>query len=261
MNYSIKNKTFIVTGATKGMGFATSNKLLELGANVAMVYRGDQDNAEHQVAGLQDYAEQILLVQADITSADDRQRIVAETLAKFKQINVLVNNAGVAAKAGFLNEDEAGFDHVIDVNLKAPIFLAQLVANQMIKQGQGGSIINFASVSGHRGAAGISYDAAKAGIIRATQTMANALGEYGIRANSISPGTHKTEMNRYHWENNTPLIQQMEAATPLKRSAEAEEIAGTVVYLGSDQSSFTTGTDILVDGGYLSALPGRKDEV
>ena len=128
----------------------------------------------------------------------------------------------------------------------------------MIDQKKGGSIINFSSISGHRGAGGISYDAAKAGIIRATQTMANALGEYGIRVNSISPGTHKTEMNRDHWENETDLYKRLVAITPLRRAAEAKEIAGTVIYLSSDQSSFTTGADILVDGGYLTLLPGRE---
>src|SRR3990167_1713946 len=117
---------------------------------------------------------------------------------------------------------------------------------------------DFSSISGHRGAGGISYDAAKAGIIRATQTMANALGEYGIRVNSISPGTHKTEMNRDHWENETDLYKRLVAITPLRRAAEAKEIAGTVIYLSSDQSSFTTGADILVDGGYLTLLPGRE---
>lgn len=104
---------------------------------------------------------------------------------------------------------------------------------------------------------GISYDAAKAGIIRASQTMANALGKYGIRVNSISPGMYKTQMNRYHWENETELYKNMVSVTALQRGAEADEIAGTVLYLASEQSSYTTGTDILADGGYSSHFPGR----
>jgi NAD(P)-dependent dehydrogenase (short-subunit alcohol dehydrogenase family) len=255
---SMQNKIVIITGATKGMGLASSLRMLEHGANVVMVYCSDTVNAKQVEIKLSSYTNQILLIQADITKVKDRQRILDLTLEKFKQVDVLVNNAGVAAKSGFLKEQEDAYELVLDVNLKSPIFLAQLVAKQMIKQNKGGAIINFSSISGHRGAGGISYDAAKAGIIRATQTMANALGQYGIRVNSISPGAHKTEMNRYHWENETGLYKKLLEIIPLKRMAEAVEITGTVVYLASDQSSYTTGADILVDGGYLSLLPGRE---
>ena len=163
-NYSIGDKVIIVTGATKGMGFASSKQLLKLGAKVVMVYFSDTVNARQIEAELSnDHKSQILHLKADITKAADRQRIVDETLTAFHEINVLVNNAGIPAKASFLKEIEEDFDIVVDVNLKAPIFLAKLVAEQMIKQKKGGSIINFS---------------------------------YAIRANSISPGTHKTEMNR-----------------------------------------------------------------
>ena len=256
-DYQVKNKVVIVTGGTKGMGLASSKQLLKMGANVVMVYHSDIENAQKIESDLDHYHEQMFLIKADITKAEDRLRIINDALKAFNEIDVLVNNAGIPAKANFMKESEVDFDYVMDVNLKAPIFLSKLVAEQMIKQKKGGSIINFSSVCGHRGMGGISYDAAKAGIIRASQTMANTLGKYGIRVNSISPGTHKTEMNRYHWENETELHKSMIAVTALKRAADAEEIAGTVVYLASDQSSYTTGTDILVDGGYLSHCPGR----
>ena len=254
----MKNKNVIITGATKGMGLATAKHLLRLGAKVTLVYSSDQQAAEKVSEELESYKGNILLLQADITDRDNRQRIVNQTIEKFGGIDVLVNNAGVAAKKGFLKTTEEDYDRVLDVNLKAPIFLAQLVAKQMIEQERGGSIINFSSVCGHRGAGVVAYDAAKAGIIRATQSMANTLGLYNIRVNSISPGTHKTEMNRSHWESNSELLQKMNDCSALKRAAEASEIAGTVEYLASDMSSFTTGTDILVDGGFLSYYPGRS---
>lgn len=246
----MKNKTVIVTGATKGMGLACSKAMLALGANVVMVYRGDVETADKVVDELNAFGGKYLL-QADITHPRDRSNIIRETLAKFKKIDVLVNNVGVAATAGFLEESEEAFDAIIDVNLKAPIFLAKLVAKQMIEQNHGGSIINFSSVAGHRAFGGVSYDAAKAGIIRATQAMANTLGKHGIRVNSISPGMHKTEMNRAHWENETDKYKSMVQATALKRAAKADEISGTVVYLATDQSSYVTGTDIVTDGGFL----------
>ncbi|MCH9644488.1 MAG: glucose 1-dehydrogenase [Gammaproteobacteria bacterium] len=257
-DYSLKDKVVIVTGATKGMGLASSKRLLQLGAKVVMVYANDEENANRVLAELDHHKSQILLLQADITNHANRERIVQKTLSTFNAIDVLVNNAGIPVKAGFLKESEEDFDRVVDVNLKAPIFLAQLVAKQMIEQNKGGSIINISSVCGHRGMGGASYDAAKAGIIRASQTMANKLGQYGIRVNSVSPGTHKTEMNRYHWENETDLHKGMMRVTALGRAAEADEIAGTIIYLASSQSSYTTGADILVDGGFLSHCPGRN---
>lgn len=254
---SIQNKVVIVTGATKGMGFACSKQLLSLGAHVVMVYLSDTEQAQKAQRELKPYREQVHVLKADITKPEERQRMLDETLLKFHKIDVFVNNAGVAAQADFLHETSAGFDAVMDVNLKAPIFLAQRVAEIMIEQNQGGSIINFSSVAGHRAFGGISYDAAKAGMLRATQTMANALGPHGIRVNSISPGMHKTEMNREHWENETDAYKNMVGVTALKRPAEAGEISGAVVFLASDQSSYITGTDIIADGGFLSHCPGR----
>lgn len=257
MDYSVKNKVFIVTGATKGIGLGTSMKLLELGAKVVMIYCNDDANANKVAGELVQYKGKMLLIKADISDCNNRSLIVDKTLEKFGVINVLVNNAGIPARASFLKESEEDFDRVVCVNLKAPIFLAQLVAKQMIEQGKGGSIINISSVCGHRAMGGVSYDAAKAGIIRASQAMAIKLGRYNIRVNSISPGMYKTEMNRAHWENETDTHKGMTAATALNRAGNAEEVAGTIVYLASDQSSYTTGVDILVDGGYLSHCPGR----
>lgn len=254
----MKDKVLIITGATKGMGFAVSQHMLNLGAKVSMIYLNDEDNAKQVETQLSNYQGNFQLINADITKSKDRNKIVDDTIDAFTRIDVLVNNAGIPARSGFLKETEDEFDLVLDVNLKAPVFLAKKVAKIMIEKYIAGSIINISSVCGHRAMGGTSYDAAKAGIIRATQTMANTLGKYGIRVNSISPGTHKTEMNRHHWENETDLHKKMLGVTALKRAAEASEIAGTVQYLASEQSSYTTGSDIIVDGGYLSHCPGRN---
>ena len=253
----MKDKVVIVTGAIKGMGFGTAKTLLKKDAKVVLVYRSDDARALQVKEELKSYSANMVLLKADITKAVDREKIVDETLKKFHRIDVLVNNAGVAATQIFLKIEEEEYDKILDVNLKAPIFLAQAVAKQMIAEGKGGVIVNFSSISGHRGTGGISYDASKAGVIRATQTMAAALAEYNIRVNSISPGYHKTEMNRYHWENKTEMHKDAVEQIPLGRASEAEETAGTVIYLASDASSFVTGTDITVDGGYSCVWPGR----
>lgn len=127
-DYSIKNKVIIVTGGTKGMGLASSKQLLKMGAKVVMVYFSDIDNAKKIEAEINCYHDQKLLLRADITNDKDRRYIIDETLRAFQEINVLVNNAGTPSKAGFLKEKETDFDRVIDVNLKAPIFLVKLVA-------------------------------------------------------------------------------------------------------------------------------------
>lgn len=253
----MKDNVIIITGATKGMGYACTVKLLELGAKVILIYRSDEKRAEECAKELQKYSKQTLFIKADISDIKTHDMIIEKTLERFHAINVLVNNAGVAARQSFLKMTEDEYDKILDVNLKGPVFLAQKVAKQMIRQETKGSIINFSSISGHRASGGTSYETAKSALIMATQSIANALGPHGIRVNSISPGFHKTEMNRYHWENNTKLNQSMIAVTALKRAAEAAEIAGTVVYLASSQSSYVTGTDIIVDGGFLAHCPGR----
>ena len=248
-NHSLNNKVVIITGATRGMGLATTKRFLELGSKVVMVYANNTGAATKSLQELEAYKEQTILVQADICHETNRNKIISLAIERFGQIDVLINNAGVATTHGFLKEEEDEYDRILDVNLKAPIFLAKLAAKQMIIQGHGGSIINFASTAGHHGTNAISYCAAKAGLIRATESMAQSLGKFNIRVNSISPGIHCTDMNKYHWENNTERFQKMVANIPLQRAAQADEITGAVIYLASDASSYTTGIDILVHGG------------
>lgn len=253
----MKGKVVIVTGATKGMGFGCAKRLLEEGSKVVFVYANDKDRADQVEELLSGYKNNMLLLKADITVDANREDILNKTIAKFGRIDVLVNNAGVAAKHGFSNIEEKEYDKILDVNLKAPIFLAQIISRKMIEQGDGGSIINFSSISGHRGCNTIAYEAAKAGLIIATQSMAVELGKHKIRVNSISPGYHKTEMNRYHWENQTDLHQNVIKTIPLGDASDAADIAGTVIYLASDLSKYVTGIDIIVDGGYMCVLPAR----
>lgn len=253
----MKDKVVIITGATKGMGLGSAKGMLAGGANVVLVYRNDKKRAKEVEEELSQYAEHMLIIQADVTKRKDRANIVEKTLKQFGRIDVLVNNAGVATTMGFMKVTEDEYDKILDVNLKAPIFLAQLVAEQMIKQGDGGSIINFASISGHRGMGGVAYEAAKSGLIIATQSMSNTLAKHGIRVNSISPGYHKTEMNKAHHANNTELHQELMKIIPLRRAAEAEEMAGPVIFLATDASSYMTGQDIIIDGGYFNLWPAR----
>lgn len=249
MHESINDKVIIITGATRGMGYGVSKKMLELGAKVVMVYKSNTEAAEKAEQELNAYANNLITISADIAETVGREKILTSTLGKFDRVDALINVAGIATTKGFLKESEEQFDSVLAVNLKAPILLAQLVAKQMIEQGDGGCIVNFASTAAHSPGSAVSYGAAKAGLLMATKSIAKKLGEYNIRVNSISPGMIKTDMNRYHWENETELFKGRIEKTPLGRAGEVEDIAGAVVYLLSDAASYTTGIDIMVHGG------------
>ena len=226
-------------------------------AKVVMVYRSDEKRARKCLDELKVYEKNILQLKADISDLKQHQFILEQTLKKFSKVDVLVNNAGVAPKAGFLKMDEVEYDRVLETNLKGPIFLAQKVAKQMIEQKTPGSIINIASTSAYRPENVVSYGPAKMGLVTASKAMASSLGAYGIRVNSISPGTHKTEMNRYHWENKTDVFSQS-TSIPLQRAAEAREITGAVVFLSSEDASYITGIDLIADGGFLLTGPRFK---
>ena len=157
----LKNKVFIVTGATKGMGYAISERLLHEGAKVVLVYRSDEKNAEECSKKLQKYKRDFILVQADVSDLRQHRSIIEKALNKFSVIHALVNNAGVAPRSGFLKMDEEEYDRVLATNLKGPIFLAQAVAQQMIEQKTSGSIINIGSTSAYRPDSVVSYGPAK----------------------------------------------------------------------------------------------------
>jgi 3-oxoacyl-[acyl-carrier protein] reductase len=247
----MKDKVVIVSGGSRGIGAGITRAFYDKGAKVVVNYRNDLQAAMALKEKLNALDERFLLVQADVSASEGRQSLLQQTLAKFNQVDVLVNNAGIAARKKFLKGTEQEFDAIIDTNLKSPIFLAQACAQSMIDKNTKGSIINICSVSGYFANAPVSYSASKAGLLAATKGMALALGEHGIRVNSVTPGTIKSDMNRYYWQDNPDLWQQHTIGMPLKRGGEPKELASAVVYLASDESSYITGIDLQVDGGWM----------
>ena len=224
--FSVEGLVIIITGASGGNGSAISNKLKELGATVI-----DCD-----------------LPKYDITKNEDLERLIAETLKQNGQINGLINCAGVTYGNDLLNYKDEDWDKTYEVNLKAPYQLSKKAAKHM--KATGGSIINITSLNSELGFPNNPpYVATKGGLKQLTKSLAVDLGRHNIRVNNIGPGYIRTNMTKQGWLNNR---EEIEKRTILGRWGEPQDLIGAVVFLLSKASSYITGQDIYVDGGYLA---------
>lgn len=245
-------KTAIVTGGSRGIGRATAKRLGSEGCRVLITARNRPD-LEAASADLDEAGVTAIGLVADVTDPGTHDRIAATVLEQWGRIDVLVNNAGVAEPAPFLEIDRGHWDHLLDVLLTGPCMLAQRCAREMVR-GDGGAIINIASFLGHvSDGPYAAYAVAKAGLIALTRSIATELAGYGVRCNSISPGFVLTSMTEAH--SSPELIDALNTSferIPIRRLLTAEEIAATCAYLASDEASGITGTDLLVDGGLMA---------
>lgn len=248
-------KTAIVTGASRGIGFAIAKQLCTEGYQLVMVATGAREKNAEAIAELEGLGTKVLYVQANIADHDDRLRIVDEAVKAFGRIDALVNNAGVAPKerADLLTMSEESFDRVVGTNTKGNMFLTQAVANQMIRQelinGRRGVIVNISSCSAvvsstNRG----EYCVSKAGVSMLTTLYADRLAPEGILVNEIRPGVIATDMTSTVKEKYNKLID--DGVFPIARWGTPEDIANAVSLLVSDKLMYTTGNYIDVDGGF-----------
>ena len=248
-------KTAIVTGASRGIGFATAKQLCSEGYNLVMVATGTKEKNSDAINELEKLGTEVLYVQVNIANHDDRLRIVEEAVKAFGRIDVLVNNAGVAPlqRADLLTMTEESFDRVIGTNTKGNMFLTQAVANQMIRQdlinGRRGVIVNISSCSAvvsstNRG----EYCISKAGVSMLTTLYADRLAPEGILVHEIRPGVIDTDMTGTVHEKYDRLIAAGEF--PIARWGKPQDIANAVSLLISDKLMYTTGNYIDVDGGF-----------
>lgn len=251
------NQTAIITGASRGIGRAIAIALAREGFNVAVNYARNADAAKEVQKEIEAAGGKALLVQADVSVAADRQRLVDETIRAFARIDLLVNNAGVApdVRADILDASEASFDKLMGINLKGPHFLTQIVARRMIERmsdegKMAPKIITISSVSAYAGSVNRSdYCIAKAGLAMMTQLYASRLAEHGINVYEIRPGVIETDMTGPVKAKYDDLIFNKDL-TPIKRWGRGEDVARAVIAIVKDLLPFSTGEVINVDGGF-----------
>jgi 3alpha(or 20beta)-hydroxysteroid dehydrogenase len=241
-NLRLHGKVAIVTGGARGLGAAYSRALVEAGARVAVTDVLEEDGRA-LAAGLGDRA---MFLAHDVTLAQDWTHVVRATEQRFGPVNVLVNNAGIVHYEPLHTVSEANYRRVIDVNQVGVFLGMQTVHASMLRAGQG-SVINISSVAGLTCFPGvIGYVASKWAVRGMTKAAAVEFGPQGIRVNSVHPGFFETPMNPIPADSPAILGQ------PLPRKALPEELAGLIVFLASDESSYCTGSEFVADGGYTA---------
>lgn len=250
----LKNNVALITGAGSGIGRATALRLSEEGARIVAVDR-NAESGQATVAQIHAQQGEALFVQADVSQEADAQRMVAAALQRYGRLDILFNNAAIQVFGTIPETATSDWDRVMDVNLKG-VYLGCKYAIPPMIEGGGGSIINTASILGLVGDPMLpAYGATKGGIIAMTAAMAQAHGRQQIRVNCICPGDVATPLVLEYFEQQpdpAAARRQVESAYALGRIAEPEEIANAVLFLASDESSFITGTYLVVDGGVTS---------
>ncbi|MBA2937873.1 3-oxoacyl-[acyl-carrier-protein] reductase [Paenibacillus sp. CGMCC 1.16610] len=242
----LTGKVALVTGASRGIGRAIALHLAEHGADVAVNYAGSEAAAEEVVAAIEAMGRKAIKLRADVSSYQESEELVKQTIEKFGKIDILVNNAGITRDNLIMRMKEEEFDQVIATNLKGVFNCVKAVTRPMMKQ-RFGRIINISSVVGVLGNPGqANYVAAKAGVIGLTKATARELSTRGITVNAVAPGFIETDMTD---KLSAEMREQMLKQIPLERLGQPEEIAKVVRFLASDDASYMTGQTLHVDGG------------
>ena len=242
----LENKIALVTGGTRGIGRAIVTALSDAGATVAFSYKSAVTLADELQKERSAQGHRVFAYQADASSAEESARVVDQVVKECGRLDILVNNAGITKDGLLMRMSEADWDAVINNNLKSVFNFTKPAIRHMVSQ-KSGKIINISSIVGVAGNAGqANYAASKAGIIGFTKSVAKELASRNIQVNVVAPGFVETDMTNRLTEEQRKAIRE---AVPLKRTAEAHEIAGVVAFLASSDADYMTGQVICVDGG------------
>ena len=241
-----ERKAAIVTGASRGIGRAAALRLAKMGMNIVFTYNSGIEAAEETKALCEAEGVEVLAVQADVSSSENCDQLVEQTMDAFGRVDVLVNNAGITRDGLIIRMTDEQFDQVIDTNLKGAFYMMRAVSKQMMKQ-RCGRIINISSVVGVMGNAGqVNYAASKAGVIGMTKSLARELASRKVTVNAIAPGMIETDMTAVMSEK---AKEAMKAAIPAGEMGKPEDVAGTIAFLAGEDGRYITGQVICVDGG------------
>jgi NAD(P)-dependent dehydrogenase (short-subunit alcohol dehydrogenase family) len=249
---SLSGKTALVTGASSGLGRHFVGVLARAGANVvAMARRQDRLHALAEEWRAQ--GQRVIPVAADVTDRASIDAAWPQIEAQAGLVTVLLNAAGLSINKSFLDHDEADYDAVMATNLKGTWNVCQAAARRLVAVGQAGSIVNVASIFGHRVARNAaSYCASKAAVLQLTRALSLELARHGIRVNALSPGLFHTEMTDHMFQDDG-FAQSMIAHTPARRAGDPTDLDGALLLLASDASRFMNGATVVVDGGILNS--------
>lgn len=243
----LDGRVAIITGGARGQGAAHARRFVEEGAKVMIT-----DILEEEGKALADeLGENARFMKHDVTSEEQWKQVVAETENVFGPVNILVNNAGIVMVKEIEELSEAEYRKVIDIN-QVGVFLGMKCVLPSMKKNDSGSIINISSINGLRGSAGtIGYDASKFAVRGMTKTAALEFAKYNIRVNSVHPGPIDTPMIAS--EETRDIVKEMAEGIPLKRVGTPDEVSKLIVFLASDDSSYCTGSEFVIDGGVTAS--------
>jgi 2-dehydro-3-deoxy-D-gluconate 5-dehydrogenase len=248
-SFNLTGKVALVTGCNTGLGQAMAIALAEAGADVVGINRSAPTEAEKAIKAV---GRKFFDLRADVGQTDKLTGLVKQAVDLAGRIDILVNNAGIIRRNDSIDFTEKDWDDVMDVNLKSVFFLSQAAAKQFIAQGQGGKIINIASMLSFQGGIRVpSYTSSKSGVLGLTKIMANEWAKHGINVNAIAPGymdTNNTEAIRADAQRNAEILGRI----PAGRWGQPEDMAGPVVFLASQASNYLQGHTMAVDGGWLA---------
>jgi NAD(P)-dependent dehydrogenase (short-subunit alcohol dehydrogenase family) len=245
----LENKTTLVTGASKGMGESEARLFASQGANVVLC-DVDQREGEKTAKSITESGGTAEFMQCDVTNESDWEKVINATTNKFGSLDVLVNNAGLSSGSTEDHLSSEWWHKIMDVNATG-VFLGTKIAAEIMKEQQSGSIINISSIMGFVGGENghPAYHASKGAVRIFSKAMAVKYGPYGVRVNSVHPGFMPPMSSSYR----SPSIQAENIKrTPLRRTGEVIEVAYGVLFLASDESSFITGTELVIDGGFIA---------
>jgi len=253
---SLKGKVAIVTGGNSGIGMAIALGLAQQGANIVIDYVANPEAAEELEQKISALGDQAIGVDADVSKVADLQILVDSAVKKFGRVDIMVNNAGVETRTSILDTTEAQYEKVLEINLKSAFFGTQLAAQQMIRQGGGGRIINITSVHEDWPMPGnTAYCLSKGGMRMLTRTAGVELARHNILVIGVGPGAVATPINLSTMKD-PALMEHLDAAIPLGRMAKPDEIASVVAFLAGDGASYITATTVFADGGIMHSSPG-----
>jgi len=253
---ALKDKVAIVTGGNSGIGRAIVVELARKGASVAIDYIAHPEATKALEDEIGKAGGRSIGVQADVSKPADLQKLVDAAVKAFGRLDIMLNNAGIETRTSVLDTTEAQYDKVMDVNLKSAFFGTQIVGRQMIKQGNGGRIINITSVHEDWPMPGnTAYCLAKGGIRMLTRTAGVELARHNILVVGVGPGAVATPIN-LGTMNDPALLAKLDQAIPLGRMARPQEIASVVSFLAGDGASYLTATTIFADGGIMQSSVG-----